>query len=240
LRHRFIPVDINYDRTLEDPSPLRALDPGVQKRNAGFVVRTTADVILRGIVLMVLSRWRCYGYACVNFGMPVSARGYCREQAVCFNTLLRDERFPQIERFCRHIMTKITQVVPIQPVSLVPRVFLAAGDPDILEIERRLNRLPNEPAACGAPVCEVHRGTRVRVIFEALPMMLLRRMLTEANGVSRAVAEEKALLNDDANAIHHRWEPPTGAIIRGKTGGPAPNDGPLDRWLPKSSLEPKP
>jgi glycerol-3-phosphate O-acyltransferase len=205
----FIPVGINYDRTLEDRSLLRALDPEARKRSGWFVVRTTARFVARSLVLMVFSRWHRYGYACVNFGTPLSARAYCREQGVRFSSMPRAERFPQVERLCRCVMTAIADVVPVLPVSLVAKVFVDAMDDamDILEIERRINRLQNELAARGAPVFEVNRSTRARVISEALHMLLLRRMVTEANGVYRAVPEEQTLMTYYANAIAQWWEP---------------------------------
>jgi len=206
----FIPVGINYDRTLEDRSLLRALDPEVPKRSGWFVIRTTARFITRGLILMVLSRWRRYGYACVNFGTPLSVRAYCREQNVQFNILPRSERFPQVERLCRRIMRAIANEVPVLPVSMVAKVFLdARGEGmDILEIERRINRLHNTLAARGAPVFQVHRSTRARVISEALHMLLLRRIVTKDHGIYRAAPEEHAVIAYYANAIAHWWDAP--------------------------------
>jgi glycerol-3-phosphate O-acyltransferase len=203
----FIPVGINYDRTLEDRSLLRALDPEAHKRSGWFVLKTTARFIGRSMILMVLSRWRRYGYACVNFGTPISARAYCRERGVRFDTLPRGERFPEIERLCRTIMGAIADVVPVLPVSLVARIFLDADDEalDILEIERRINRAQNELAHRGAPVFEVPRSTRARVISEALDMLLLRRLIVENNGKYRASPEERTLIAYYANAIDHWW-----------------------------------
>ena len=216
----FIPVGINYDRTLEDRSLLRTLDPEARKRSGWFVVRTTARFVARSLVLMVFSRWHRYGYACVNFGTPLSARAYCREQGVRFSSMSRAERFPQVERLCRCVMTAIADVVPVLPVSLVAKVFVDAMDDamDILEIERRINRLQNELAARGAPVFEVNRSTRARVISEALHMLLLRRMVTEANGVYRAVPEEQRLMTYYANAIAQWWEPAVSRECLGSIG----------------------
>ena len=69
----FIPVGINYDRTIED----RSLDPQTQRRSLWFIGRTTVGFILRNLVLVMLSRWRRDGYACVNFGPPLSIKTYC-------------------------------------------------------------------------------------------------------------------------------------------------------------------
>ncbi|MBC2735348.1 MAG: glycerol-3-phosphate acyltransferase [Desulfobacteraceae bacterium] len=216
----FIPVGINYDRTLEDRSLLRALDPEARKRSGWFVVRTTARFVARSLVLMVFSRWHRYGYACVNFGTPLSARAYCREQGVRFSSMPRAERFSQVERLCRCVMMAIADVVPVLPVSLVAKVFVDAMDDamDILEIERRINRLQNELAARGAPVFEVNRSTRARVISEALHMLLLRRMVTEANGFYRPVPEEQTLMAYYANAIAQWWEPAVSRECPGSIG----------------------
>ena len=159
---------------------------------------------------MVFSRWRRYGYACVNFGTPLSARAYCQEQGLRFHSLPRAERFPQVERLCRRIMTAIADVVPVLPVSMVSRVFRESMDKEmtVLDIERRINRLQSDLAARGAPVFEVHRSTRARVISEALHMLLLRGMVTETNGVYRAVPEEIALIDYYANAIVQWWDLP--------------------------------
>jgi glycerol-3-phosphate O-acyltransferase len=205
----FIPVGINYDRTLEDRSLLRTLDPEAKKRSLWFVAQTTVRFIARSMVLMVLSRWQRYGYACVNFGTPISARAYCREQGVRFHELPRAERFPQVERLCRCIMAGIGEVVPVLPVSMVSRVFLESGEEglDILEIERRINRLQNDLAARGAPVFAAHGSTRARVISEALHMLLLRRMVAEDKGFFRGVAREQGLLSYYAEAIGHWWQP---------------------------------
>ena len=205
----FIPVGINYDRSLEDRSLLRSLIPGARKRSLWFVGRTTARFIARSVVRMVLSRWRRYGYACVNFGTPISARTYCREQGLRFHRLPRAERFPEVERLCRCIMAGIAGVIPVLPVSMVARVLLGAGEQglDVWEIERRFNRLLGELSERGAPVFEVHGSTRARIISEALHMLLLRRVVKEVNGVFRAVAAEQPLLAYYANAIAHYWRP---------------------------------
>ncbi|MCP3951257.1 MAG: hypothetical protein GY697_03435 [Desulfobacterales bacterium] len=49
----FIPVGINYDRTLEDRSLLRALDREANRRNGWFVFWTTTRFIGHSLVLMV-------------------------------------------------------------------------------------------------------------------------------------------------------------------------------------------
>jgi glycerol-3-phosphate O-acyltransferase len=201
----FIPVGINYDRTLEDRSLLRTLDPAAEKRSWWFACRTTFKFIRRGLVLMILSRWRRYGYACVNFGTPLSAKAYCRDQGLNFSRLPRTDRFPEIEKLCHRLMSAISEVVPVLPVSLMSTVFIEAMDTelDILDIEERSNRLINELQARGAPVFEMSRSTRAHDIVDAIDLMTLRRMVTASGDQFKAVSAEETIMRYYANTIGH-------------------------------------
>ena len=201
----FIPVGINYDRTLEDRSLLRTFDPDAEKRGWWFVCRTTFRFIRRSLVLMILSRWRRYGYACVNFGAPLSAKAYCLDQGLNFSRLPRTERFPEIAKLCHRLMAAISDVVPILPVSLMSTVFLDAMDTelDILDIEERSNRLINELQARGAPIFEMSRSARAHDIVDAVDLMTMRRMVTASGDQFKAVSAEEAMMRYYANTIGH-------------------------------------
>ena len=201
----FIPVGINYDRTLEDRSLLRTFDPDAEKRGWWFVCRTTFRFIRRSLVLMILSRWRRYGYACVNFGAPLSAKAYCLDQGLNFSRLPRTERFPEIAKLCHRLMAAISDVVPILPVSLMSTVFLDAMDTelDILDIEERSNRLINELQARGAPIFEMSRSARAHDIVDAVDLMTMRRMVTSSGDQFKAVSAEEAMMRYYANTIGH-------------------------------------
>ena len=204
----FIPVGINYDRTIEDRSLLRSLDPETKRRSLWFVCRTTTGFILRNLVLMVLNRWRRYGYACVNFGAPLSIKAYCSETGIVFSKLERKDRFPEIETLCRRLMGAIADVIPVLPVSLVSAVFLDAPaiDLDLLQVEQRANMLIDELQKNNAPILETPRSTRMAAIADAIDLLRLRGLIAQSDGRFMAVAQEKPLLRYYANAIAH-WLP---------------------------------
>ena len=204
----FIPVGINYDRTIEDRSLLRALDPEQTPRSFWFVCKTTTAFILRNFLLMFLSRWRRYGYACVNFGTPLSIKAYCRETATQFNRLARNERFPKVALLCRRLIGDISRVIPVLPVSLVSAVFLDAPETtiDITMVERQADRLIEELQQNGAPVLETPRSTRVAAIADAVELMRVRGMLVQTDDRFLAATHEIPLLRYYANAISH-WLP---------------------------------
>ena len=201
----FIPVGINYDRTLEDRSLLRARDRDAARRSWWFVLWTTTRFIAHSLVLMVLSRWRRYGYACVNFGTPLSVKSYCRETDTDFNTLEKNRRFVEIEKLSNRLMAGIARVVPVLPVSLVSTVFIEAlgGEMDILEIEKRSNQVIDELKAEGAPIFEVPRSTRARTIADAVEFLRMRRLISVSGRRFKAVPEEEATLRYYANSIGH-------------------------------------
>ena len=205
----FIPVGINYDRTIEDRSLLRSLDPEAPKRSKWFVFKTTTSFIMHSFILMLMNRWRRYGYACVNFGTPVSARAYCREHDVVFSELDRDQRFPEVERLCRRLMAAISDVIPVLPVAVVSTVFLENLETpmDIIEIERRCNRLVTSLGEAGAPVMNTPRSTRAHAYAGAVHLMRIRGLVTESDGLITAVADEAPMLRYYANSIDHWLEP---------------------------------
>ena len=205
----FIPVGINYDRTIEDRSLLHALKPGADKKSWWFVCRTTGTFLLRSLVLMVFNRWRRYGYACVNFGTPLSIKAYCREQDVDFKGLDRSRRFPEVAKLCHKLMETVAEVIPILPVSLVSTVFLENRDTamDILEVEERSFQLIGWLMDKGAPIFDVPRSTRIYAITEAIDLMLLRGMIKATGDKLKASSQENRLLTYYANAIKH-WQQP--------------------------------
>ncbi len=204
----FIPVGINYDRTIEDRSLLRALDPENKRRSLWYVCRTTTAFIVNNLFLMILSRWRRYGYACVNFGTPLSIKNYCRETSTQFNQLDRPQRFPEVARLCRRLMADIAQVIPVLPVSLVAAVFLDASETemDMAMVDRRIERLIEVLQKNGAPILEIPRSTRMAAITDAVDLMRLRGLILLSDGGFRAARRETPLLRYYANAIAH-WLP---------------------------------
>src|SRR5713226_8687979 len=81
----FVPLGINYDRVLEDRTLLLSLEG----KRAGRLrtISGTFGFVLHNLLLVLRSEWRRFGYACVNFGSPISMREYCRAQRIDFQRL---------------------------------------------------------------------------------------------------------------------------------------------------------
>jgi glycerol-3-phosphate O-acyltransferase len=213
----FIPVGINYDRTLEDRSLLRSLDPESEKRSKGFVAKTTIKFIWHNLVLMARNKWQRFGYACVNFGPVLSAREYCRTNKIDFSKLEREERFTEVEKLCKQLMASIEQIVPILPVSLVASILLETSDIWLndFDVKAYAHRLINEMEARHAPI-SMPKGTREHTIEVAFNMMKIRRMVEKSNGLFRAAPHMRDVLSYYANSISH-WREPSGKVSRQST-----------------------
>jgi glycerol-3-phosphate O-acyltransferase len=200
----FIPVGLNYDRTLEDRSLLRELDPDAVKRSHWFVIKTTLGFIWKSLTLMILSRWQRFGYAYVNFGNHVSVRQYCEENGVNFGKLERAARFLSVKKLANQLMGAIKHVIPALPISLVATVMLESRHQGLSapEVEARVNQLIEELQGRGAHVYVSPRN-RVESVLSALNMLQLRKLVRESGGIYMAVPEEIDVLAYYANAIAH-------------------------------------
>jgi len=198
----FVPVGINYDRVLEDRTLLLKLDAAAPRRGLLYAIVRTATFVAGSLWLMLTGRWHRFGYACVNFGTPISMRDYVRRHGIDFRQLDDEDRHREVERVGAQVMDAIARVVPVLPVSLVATVFLRNHDAGWSELELKsaaydlILRLEKAGAHIYVP-----RGDLDYAIGVGLRMLLLRRIVTEQEGLYRANPADAALLSYYANAI---------------------------------------
>jgi glycerol-3-phosphate O-acyltransferase len=200
----FIPVGINYDRVLEDRTLLRKLDPEAPRRGAAYAVAKSALFLGKNLALLLTGRWRRFGYACVNFGAPLSTREYLAADGNDFRRLPEAERRAAVARLGEALMARISSVIPVLPVSVVASVMVGAVDTPLseLELKARAQALIARLEAGGARIY-VPRQDQDYAIGVGLRMLLLRRLVTEDDGLYTTAAGELPLLAYYANAIAH-------------------------------------
>ena len=198
----FVPLGINYDRVLED----RTLLLSGEGRKAGRLrtISGTFGFMLHNLLLVLRSEWRRFGYACVNFGSPISMREYCRAQGVDFQRLSGEERRQAMARLGRELMQAVGRVVPVVPVALMATVFGRDSGRALseLELKSEVERLLERLEAGGARVY-VPRGDLDYALTVGLRMLRLRHMVEEKDGLYTAAAAELPLLRYYANSIAH-------------------------------------
>ena len=199
----FIPVGINYDRTLEDRSQVLALKPEAHRRGPGFAAATFLGFLLRNLLLMLRGRWYRLGYACVNFGSPLSMRSYIRERGIDLRALPKEERFLETGKLAAALMRSVGRVIPVLPVSLVSTALLRIpGGGSELEIKAEVLRVIGELSGAGAHIY-IPRADQDYAVTVGLRMLTLRKLVSEEDGLFAPLPEEQPMLQYYANSIRH-------------------------------------
>jgi glycerol-3-phosphate O-acyltransferase len=196
----FVPLGLNYDRVLEDRSLLR--ERGSAHPIAGVWI--SLRFLLHNIWLMLRSEWHRFGYACVNFGTPISMREYCRTRGIDFQALGGEERRAAVGYLGRELMQAVGRIVPVVPVPLIASVFVAHPERafSALELKAEVGRLIARLEAAGGHVY-VPRADLDYALTVGLRMLRLRHLVDEDAGLFRARQPELPLLSYYANSISH-------------------------------------
>lgn len=200
----FVPVGINYDRVLEDRSLLRRTDAAATHRGAIYATIRTLEFVAKNLWLLMTGRWYRFGYACVNFGAPISMRDYLQANRAEFRLTSEEDRKLAVEAFGRKLMERIGELVPVLPVSLVASVFLRNPGRRISELELKFGvySLMKQMESRGAHLY-IPRGDHDYAISVGLRMLTLRRLVLQSNGLFYAHRDEEKILAYYANSIEH-------------------------------------
>ncbi len=203
----FVPLAFNYDRVLEDRSLLLAADPAARRPGRLRAAARTLAFVLHNVGLMLRSEWHRFGYACVNFGTPLSMREYCRSRGLDFQSLAGEPRRQEMAALGADLMRLVGGIVPVVPVALMATVFVhnAGRDLSELDLKAEVGRLLERLDASGAHVY-IPRGDLDYALGVGLRMLRLRRLVEEHDGLFRARAPELPLLFYYANSTAHLLE----------------------------------
>jgi len=200
----FIPLGINYDRTLEDRTLLLDREQDGPRPGVLGAAWTTLRFVGQQVALMARSRWKRFGYACVNFGTPISVREWATARDLDFRRLSKEDRFARIGELARRVMDEIGRLVPVLPVPLVATVFARNPGRGLaeLEIKAEAERLIEALEAQGAKIY-MPRADRDYALSAGLEMLTLRHVVDEADGLYTVRADEARLIGYYANSIAH-------------------------------------
>lgn len=202
----FVPLGLNYDRVLEDRTLLLSANPDARKPGRFWTIWNTLGFAANNLRLMLKSSWRRFGYACVNFGAPVSIREYCAARGLDFQKLSGDERKRAIGELGKHLMAAVGRIVPVVPVPLITSVFLESSQPiSELELKFGVERLIERLETAGAHVY-IPRKDLDYAITVGLRMLTLRRLVEEKDGLYAVWPAELPLIRYYANSISHLLE----------------------------------
>ncbi|MEQ8954915.1 MAG: 1-acyl-sn-glycerol-3-phosphate acyltransferase [Gammaproteobacteria bacterium] len=199
----FLPASINYDRVLEDQNLLNWDNKSHRDSGWQSVVKLWRFLRLN-LFAGSRRRWQRYGYASVNFGIPVSMQDYCRDRSIEFNHLDKEARIARVMALAHELLEALRYVMPVLPVPVIATVMLQAEDESLssLEILARCDGLIDRMIARGAPM-KAEEKPRHKTLSGSLDMLRDRGMLVEENDCFRAASGQQALLAYYANSIAH-------------------------------------
>nr|MBX2824045.1 glycerol-3-phosphate acyltransferase [Gammaproteobacteria bacterium] len=198
----FVPVGINYDRVLEDRTLTRS---GRQVDGRISLTLSTLKYLFHNLWLAVTGRWYRNGYACVNFGSPISLREWKASRPDTSSAAAWEL---QVEEFAGQMMDRVGEVIPILPVALVASVFAHSEEPslDLLTLKNRVFELIADLETAGRHVY-IPRGDLDYAVDVGIRMLVLRHVLKEDDGMLSVAADELTLLNYYAASIEHLVAP---------------------------------
>ena len=195
----FVPIGINYDHVLEDSTLIAMADESYSKgtwRHTRDVLRFIGSNLFASAEAK-LSR---YGYASVNFGVPLSARDYCERTGQEFRRLEKEFRFQHVEKLAEQLLEAIRHVMPILPVPLVATVLeehetLSAGEV-VEKVNESIERLIDSGSAM-----KLDDKPKESTIRLALGLLTERDILRVEDNRFRINEDSKNLVQYYANSI---------------------------------------
>jgi glycerol-3-phosphate O-acyltransferase len=199
----FVPLGLNYDRTLEDRTLLLSDDVTARRPGSWRAAWNTLRFVGHQAALMLRSRWHRFGYACVNFGTPVSVREYARARNLDFRHMAKEQRAQAVAELGRHLMDQVGRLIPVLPVPLVATVLLRARDGlSEADLKAAVTTLVQALERTGARIY-VPRSDWDYAVTAGLRMLVMRHLVLEQAGLFSANVGEERLLRYYANSMRH-------------------------------------
>lgn len=199
-----VPVAINYDRTLEDRTLIReCLDPSLREPRPRQLAGVAKYLAWNAARFMTF-RLKRYGRAAVNFGTPLSLRGWLAGQPPGVLELPRAERLPHVQRLADHMLERIAAIIPVTPVALASAALLSFDRESVgrEELLQRMAHYRDHLVEQGAKVVSPERP--IEEAWDRAMLMFGMRHTVFAEGRRLIVmSRERPLLEYYANSIRH-------------------------------------
>ena len=200
----FVPVALNYDRVLEDRSLIRELIAAGDRPGRLAQLGTVTSYLVSNTVRLFTGRLKRYGRVAVNFGTPLSLRGWLATAPANVLTLPKEQRLPGVERLAREMLTRIGAIIPVTPVPLAAAALLSFGQTVITKdaLLERMDQLRDRLREVNGKV--VRGGARIAEVWDRAWRMLRMRRLLVVDGESLVILPRgRPLLEYYANSIAH-------------------------------------
>jgi glycerol-3-phosphate O-acyltransferase len=224
-----VPVAINYDRTLEDRSLIRECLHEDLREGRLAQLWSVLQYLAYASTRFLTGRPARYGRAAVNFGTPLSLKGWLAGEGPGVLALPKEERLPRIQQLAGLVLERIKDVIPVTSVALASAALLSF-ERDSVSVAELLERMREYRAHLLDTNARLIRADRAieETWDRALRMFRLRRTVHLDGARIVVISRQRPLLEYYANSIRHLL--PADALAGAQALTPAADLGIADRY----------
>jgi len=199
----FIPCALNYDKIPEDKTLIAHQEEGFETKGVLYSLFSFLKFFTTVVTYVMPRRHKPFGYACVNFGKPVSLNAWQQERGVIISEQDKSKRRQSITALGNDLAGQIGNLLPVLPTYLLASVLGNSDDLPIseLKLKVRATRLIDDLLAVGVPVF-LPNNDGDYALSQGI-YVLLRRKIIEPTGDGRyrLVESKRKLLEYYCNTI---------------------------------------
>jgi len=199
----FIPCALNYDKIPEDKTLIAHQEEGFESKNAFYSLLSFLKFITTVSTYVLPRRHKPFGYACVNFGKPVSLNSWQQERGMIISEQDTAERRQSITALGTDLAGRIGKLIPVLPTYLLASVLSNSDDLPIseLKLKVRTTKLIDELVEAGIPVF-LPNNDGDYALSQGIYVLLRRKIIEPTgDGQFRLVESRRKLLEYYCNTI---------------------------------------
>jgi len=199
----FIPCALNYDKIPEDKTLIAHQEVGFESKGPLYSLFSFLKFITTIATYVMPRRHKPFGYACVNFGKPVSLKGWQQERGVILSELDKTKRRESITALGNDLAKKIGGLLPVLPTYLLASVLGNSDDLPIseLKLKFRATKLIDSFINAGVPVF-LPNNDGDYALSQGIYVLLRRKIIEPTgDGQFRLVESRRGLLEYYCNTI---------------------------------------
>ncbi|MBL4682713.1 MAG: 1-acyl-sn-glycerol-3-phosphate acyltransferase [Pseudomonadales bacterium] len=200
----FVPIGINYDHVLEDENMIATLSDKKNRKGSLQYLKDVLSFLKLNFRASAEEKLLRYGYASVNFGIPLSAKEFSKVNDIDFRGLDKVDRFAYVEKLSTKLLMAIKHVVPILPVPLVATVFEENPKSKLhaMDVVEKVNQLITQLMSEGSAM-QNNEKPKQQTISQSLSLLVSRHILIRDKHYFWLNTESTALVQYYSNSIRH-------------------------------------
>jgi len=199
----FIPCAINYDKIPEDRTLVAHQQEGFKSKGPLYSLFSFLKFLSTIGTYVMPRRHKPYGYACVNFGQPVSLNEWQTQRGIVIDEQDKENRRDSITALGNDLAARIGKLVPVLPTYLLASVLGNSDDLPIseLKLKVRATRLIDSMIDAGLPVF-LPNNDGDYALSQGIYVLLRRKIIEPTgDGQFKLVESNRKLLEYYCNTI---------------------------------------